>query len=687
MTFLAPLFLIGLGALAAPVVIHLIQRERKQVIIFPSLMFLRRIPYQSVRRRRIRHWLLLAMRLAALLLIVLAFARPFIRRADTSVAAASGARDVVILLDQSYSMAYGDRWARARKAAHDAVNALGPDDRASLVLFATGASADVRASTDRSALSSAIDAARVTSGATRYGPALKLAQSLIAESSRPRREAILISDFQKNGWRREDGVRLPPGAVLTPVAIGDSTTSNAGVTAVNFQRAIFSGQERVTVTAAIGNHSDAAKSVDATLEIDGHAVQTIKANVEPAASGAVTFAPFTLIAAYTRGTVRITPDALPSDDAFHFVLSPSRPVPVLVVERSSAARDASLYLTRALSIGNTPTFDVAMKNADTASIADLQGRDLVILNDVPLGSAVASRLKAFVDAGGGLLVVLGERSAWPPEAADVLPGTIGDPVDRPGGRGAMLGAIDYSHPAFELFKTPRSGDFSAARFYRYRAFTPAAGAPVTVVARFDDGAPALVERTLGHGHVLVWTSTLDAFWNDLALKPVFLPFVQQIARHLVGYTDPAPWQTVGQLLDTAIDTPARGKVNHVAVSPSGQRQMLAAGGDKAGLLELADQGFYEIRSQNADEPRPRTVAVNLDPTEADLTSFDPRELVTAVAPQGPGGGGLGPEDEVSLDVQERRQAIWWYLLVAGLALLALETVISNFYSRAGRVGA
>ena len=65
MAFLTPLFLAGLGAIAIPVLIHLIQREKKRVIEFPSLMFVRRIPYQSVRRRRIRHWALLLLRAAA----------------------------------------------------------------------------------------------------------------------------------------------------------------------------------------------------------------------------------------------------------------------------------------------------------------------------------------------------------------------------------------------------------------------------------------------------------------------------------------------------------------------------------------------------------------------------------------------------------------------------------------------
>src|SRR5215211_8329466 len=110
MGFLTPLFWVALACAAIPVIIHLIQRERKNVVAFPSLMFLRRIPYQSVRRRNIRNWPLLLLRLAALALIVAAFARPFLRRDSLTAAAAGGARELVILVDRSYSLEYGDRW-------------------------------------------------------------------------------------------------------------------------------------------------------------------------------------------------------------------------------------------------------------------------------------------------------------------------------------------------------------------------------------------------------------------------------------------------------------------------------------------------------------------------------------------------------------------------------------------------
>src|SRR6478735_4217432 len=137
MSFLAPLFFVGLGAIAIPIFVHLIQRERKRVVEFPSLMFVQKIPYQSVQRRRIRHWFLLLMRAAAIALIVMAFARPFFPQgAAATLAAAGGSREVVVLLDQSASMGYGDHWQRARDFARQAIDTLGADERGTLVLFA-----------------------------------------------------------------------------------------------------------------------------------------------------------------------------------------------------------------------------------------------------------------------------------------------------------------------------------------------------------------------------------------------------------------------------------------------------------------------------------------------------------------------------------------------------------------------
>src|SRR5215471_1937045 len=243
MGFVAPLVFVALGALAIPFVVHLIQRERKRVVEFPSLMFLRRIPYQSVRRRRLRDVLLMLIRMAALALIVLAFARPFFRRDTLAAATQNGAREAVILVDSSYSMGYGDRWQKAQAAARDVIARLNPGDKASLVFFASGADVVVRSAGDKGRLSSAVAAGKVGPGATRYAPALKLAGSLLSESALPRREIVLISDFQRRGWDQtpgKDDVRLPDRTTLTPVNVaGSDDTSNLAVTPISLVRTRF----------------------------------------------------------------------------------------------------------------------------------------------------------------------------------------------------------------------------------------------------------------------------------------------------------------------------------------------------------------------------------------------------------------------------------------------------------------
>jgi hypothetical protein len=680
MAFLTPFFLLGLGAIAIPVLIHLIQRERKRVVEFPSLMFVRRIPYQSVRRRRIRHWALLLLRAAAIALIVAAFARPFLRQSAAAAAVGGGAREVVILLDQSASMGYGDDWDRAREAARAAVRGLGKDDRATLVLFSRNAEENMRATSDRSRLEAAINAAKVGSDSTRYGPALKLADSILSRSSLKRREAVLISDFQKTGWSGSEEVRFPDGVTVNAVSVGSPGTANLAVPSVTFARASFSGQERIAVTAGLSNKGDAPlKDVPVTLTIDGHEIQTEHATVGAHASGSVTFTQFTLAGPNVRGSVHAGSDPLPADNTFHFVLTPSAPVSVMVVD-SGDRSDASLFLSKALSVGTTPTFQVDISPASRVTPPALEKRAVVVLNDTmfpPAGGGGA--LKRFVERGGGLLIVMGDHSSWPQGETDLLPGRLGATVDRTTGRSGSLGYLDYSHPVFEVFKAPRSGDFSAGHVFRYRALQ--AGPTDRVLARFDDGAIAAAERKVGAGRVIVWTTTLDDTWTDIAVKPIFLPLVHQLVRYLAHYEPATSWVTVGQVLD--LNARAKDRSNRIVVTPSGDRiAQSGAGQGNEGLLELSQQGVYEVRSSGAAAGRPEAIAVNLDPAESDLTPLDPRELVAAVTGRAtPTSAQPAVAPEMTREEAERRQGLWWYLLMTGLLLLAAETVISNRLSR------
>ena len=697
MTFLTPFFFLGALALAVPIIIHLTNREKKDVVEFPSLMFLRRVPYRSVRRQKLRHLLLFALRCLALLLLVIAFARPFFESPTSAAAAAlGGPRDVVFVIDHSYSMGYENHLEAAKRIVRSRIEALGPDDRASIVLFSERAEILNQPSSDKDELKAILDGIELSASTTRFGPALKLAKKIVDESNLPRKEVVLLSDFQRLGWDGDEDVWLPAGTELHYENVGSDATDNAAVTNVILERESTSGRERLTASARITYKAPQGSpplKTRLSLELNSRRLQTEELELEPASSETVSFDPFTLPAGIARGTVRLEDDKLNQDNAYHFVLWPGQSLSVLSLEGRSRR---SLYVSHALAIGDRPAFEMDQKRSNQFGAADLNGRHVVILNDVPAVSPAAARLlEKFVSSGGGLVVVLGEesgRNSFTGDAARLLPSPPGASRDRSRDFGGTLSYLDYGSPVFEIFSAPHSGDFTAAKFFRYRTFE----VPVTsgVLARFDDGAIALAEKRIGEGRVLVWTSTLDTFWNDLARQPVFLPFMHQVMRYAAGYTEAAAWHTVGDVADLdgyiammSDDPGSAGERDYdlVISSPSAERTILPPTEERA-LLPLSEQGFYELRraGRGSSTASVMTLAANLDSAESDLSSLDPEELVAAVALREMASDDGSDSGQTPAE-QEARQGFWWYLLIGAFVLLAAETILSNRLSRARTV--
>ena len=360
MNFLAPAFLAGLAAIAVPVIIHLINRERKVVVEFPSLMFLQRIPYRSVRRQKIRHLLLLMLRCLALALLVAAFARPFFERRQTRDCRARRARagDSARPLVRAWATRIAGR--RRKDAAKKAVSRTRPTDHATLVLFASDAAvaSEPMATPDR--IDAAINAAKLSAEATRYAPALKLASQIVTASTLPRREVVLISDYQKIGWANHNEIVFPAGHVdhagrsRRRRAVGHRR--RAGHDGPRQHRRSRPGHRRRPAhqhrRAAPRTSRRRSPSADATCRRRRVTV----AAARRAASGVHVRS--RCRAARRKARVRITPDSLTQNDVINFTIAPDEAVPVLIVEPASPRQNQSLFLSRALAIGDRPSFRV-----------------------------------------------------------------------------------------------------------------------------------------------------------------------------------------------------------------------------------------------------------------------------------------------------------------------------------------
>lgn len=680
-SFLAPLFAGALAAIVVPLLVHLVHKERKEAIRFPSLMFVQRTPYQHSSRQRIRDWLLFAARCLVIALLAAAFMRPVLARTAEASAASGGGTEVVVLLDRSLSMRHGERWAAAQRAVRERIGSLGNDDRLTVVPFDTRASAVNQATADATALRAALDSITPSDAGTKLAPAVALARRVLGASRLARKEVVVVSDYQRTAWDLDDDVKMPAGTTIVPVDVGQGTVTDRSVRSVEMRRNAGGGTDRVVVSARVINVGPAAKGVVARLEVNGRTVDSRRVDLPADGGGAVTFAPVAVAGDGVPARVVLDADAFTADDAFLFLLRRSPSIGVLLVEHAEAAAERGIFVSRALAIGDQPAFDVKVVRASRATPGDLAGRTLVLLNDAGMPEGIgAERLLSFVRGGGGVLSALGERSggrSWPEAGKGLLPGSVASPVDRLGERGAVLGFLDRTHPALSLFGGPRSGDLSAARFFRYRPLQVEEG----VLARFDDGSVALAEHRVGRGRVLTWASSFDGVWNDLPRQAVFLPFVHQLAQYAASYRATRSANAVGESVNlsdrASSDTAAAAGQRFSVRAPDGR--LLAVGGpDAPPALELRQAGWYEVRRAGVPNERPRVLAANPAPAELDMATFDPVRLTNALAPEGDGAITEAMVDPAQrLADQEREQSMWWYLLVVAALVLLAEGVLAS----------
>jgi hypothetical protein len=663
--FLAPLFFAGLAALAIPLLVHLTHKERKEPVVFPSLMFLQKIPFRTQRRQRLRHWLLFLLRAAALTLLVFAFARPFFAR-QHAVAPRGG--NVVLLIDRSASMGARGRWARAIAAARAEAARLEAGGKLALVAFDHDAEGITALTAEKAQAEAALGALRPGSGAGRYTPGLQAAGALL-ERENAGGEVVLISDFQRAGWDGSGASRLPPGVKLRTIDVGDTTLTNVGLTGIVLERQ--AGDEpKTAITARLAASRGAARDVPVTLLVESRAIQTVTVRVAPGTAAVAHFGALRDPEVTRRAAVAIPADDQPADDTTSFLLGPAPRLGVLVVTRGDAPARDLLYLREALGTARDPSLPVTVRAGGGVRAGDLAAASVVVLHDVPFPEGGAGRaLGEWIQAGGGLVVALGSRGTLPRGVADSL-GGAGAVVDR-GDLGASLALSDASHPVFAGWGD--RSDLGASRAFRYRRLERAR----TALARYDDGAPALAESRMGSGRVLVWTADFGNRWSDVPLHGAFVPLVHGLVKYAAGFEAPAPSRVVGDVVELARGERGEGREEGpprrvIVQAPDGTRRELRA--EESGLV-LRDRGFYTIE-RGGQRASAMQVAANVPTSESDPARVVPEQLAAAVAPVQ--AAGVSGADNVETPVErERGQRVWWYLLAVVILLLAAESAVAH----------
>ncbi len=331
------------------------------------------------------------------------------------------------------------------------------------------------------------------------------------------------------------------------------------------------------------------------------------------------------------------------------------------------AADETLFFERALAIGKSPVVTIDRVRASDISSRSLARATIVMLWDVtPPGGRAGAALTDWVNHGGGLVVASGRRAPARAQASDLFPASITGSLDRFADRGGSLGQVRLDHPLFAPFRDAPVA-LNAARFLRYPQLQPAPGADV--IARFDDGNPAMIERRMGTGRELLIASPLESRSGDFPLQSAYLPFLQRLVLYESGRDAATLWRSTGQswLLPAGLKEPA-------VLTPQGSIERPAR--DTVGAtVALREAGIYALYDGRVQGEPLALLAVNSPAPESDLSTVDARELLLGVK-QSAANAGVGADAPTAAEV-ESRQRLWRLLLIAAGVLLLVETFVGN----------
>jgi hypothetical protein len=679
MAFLNPIFLFGAMAATLPVLVHLVRRTRAVKIQYPSLMFLRRIEQKTIRKRKLRNLLLLALRCAALLLLALAFARPYFT-GPAPVSASASRPASVILVDGSYSTRYGDVFNRAKQAARDVINKAAANEQIALVLFSQGYEILMPLKSNSAEAIAILDQMQPGYGATDYLQAIQSAIALLKDADAGERRIHLISDFQDAGWNRSaPPIKVPPDIKLLPIDVADSNASNLAVSDVKADSVIYAQKYASKIVTRINNFSqEATRDAAVELKLNDLTVERRQLSLEAGASQAVEFTGFNVPEGSNAASVEISGDGFHLDNRFFFTIKRENQTKVLVIETAVRGRSESFFLQQSLVAGENNQHALTLKTPGTINPAELEQFRVIIINDAAgISEALGRALKNFAEQGGGLIIAAGkhtDRDEFNKVFSGIAPAQLGETVQSRGY--ALMSQVKTDHPIFGPFA--RSGRLTSTRVYAYHRATPTEGA--MTIAALDDGSPILVEAAAARGKVLLVNTSLDTAWNDLPLTPMFLPLVRQMLEYLGGRESVSAY-TIGQAFTAApdaggalpaIETPTGRRIDDARRNPSGELS-----------IDAGEQGFYRLRYRDHVEQR----AVNVDTRESDLAKLNLDEFIASMSPTTTDKNSPAvASGHLTAEEIEAKQRLWLPLLIVSLALFVAEALLARRIRIAKLVG-
>ncbi|MBN2326354.1 MAG: BatA and WFA domain-containing protein [Candidatus Omnitrophica bacterium] len=646
-SLLAPFMISGIVLAAVPWLIHRIRRPERETMFFSSLMFIPAAARKRIERQSLQHILLMMLRMLGLILLAIAFSRPYFFWEATSLNQTEGASHI-ILMDVSASMNAGHRMADARREALAILDSMQPIDRCALIVF--DRKPDILVPLPQNAGDLALNRSRMRQKiaslapghlTTSYLSALQSAQEMLAaddsgNQEQPRRKIIhLISDFQKTGLSSfERRWALSSQIDFNPIAVGAPQDNHFSITDIGVPKKLTN---RFLIMAQIKNTHPSSQDESLCrirLFLNGEEKESREVFMAAGHSSKTSFAIDMPEEKSFYGWIEAAPDSFPTDDKRYFAWNSSSPKQVWLAAAQPGETPPwppSFFLKSALQIDGNRQWIVHEKSFDELEQA-LPGAPPDILILCGMNTINQTQIKAvfnYLRQGGGAMLLLDEHAARPPFSLEFLQplglhaeGWRSTDANTP--TRETFSWIDFEHPIFYSFRGSEFNDFTSIFFSHYLVLEEpspqTAEMNLKTIARFENSNPAIIIQKHDKGRLLIWAFTPDVRYTNLPKNSRFVPLLWVSLNQLADHEERQDSYLVGDILDPSM--PSSNENDRWLITSSNPQTTAALRSDStpAKFRRASEPGWIQWRRESHPDDS-IVCAVNIDAKEADFSAI------------------------------------------------------------------
>lgn len=693
MTFLNPLVLIGLIAASIPIIIHLLNLRKLKVVEFSSIQFLKEMQKNKMRKIKIKQILLLILRTLAIVFLVLSFSRPTIRNINLAGLGSEVKNTIIIVLDDTPSMSVEDKrgeyFSQAKKLVHSILETVEEGDELYFLKFSElNLQRESFETTSKSVVERELENLNVSDISKNYFDLLVSLSKILENSKNLSKEVYILTDFQKSNFPSNQSFQnlkldrtIDANTRIYFFKIGEKEPFNISIDSIYVVNKIFEINKPVTITASISNYSEEnGSNISSNLYFNEKKVAQKGIDISKNSSGTFSFTGLVKDYEFVSGRLEIEDDDLIKDNIRYFnFYVPEKIKVLLVAESSEDVLFINLALSQTLDDNSEPIFSITQTSPQFFNSYKPENFNLIIISS-PEKIFNLNTLKDYLEKGGTAVLIPGNNSS--PISLNKTFETLG--LNQINGVSGSKGSkssytrfkeIDFNHPIFsEIFTDRVSKKVESPRiFYSFNYKPTIKGKEIITL---ENDYSFLCEEKIGNGSVLIFSSSINLDWNELPIKPIFVPLINRIAFYS-NTTNVDLSFIAGD--DVQINL-KQSFPNLKLIHPDGKETIIqnsfSSGNIRLGKLEKV--GKYKLVT---DSKVVGIVSVNINSNESILSKLNDDVLINFSLKSFPAGKLKilpGDVEPISLIKKERfGTELWKLFLILTIICLALEMIIAK----------